>query len=63
MKMKKIHFTTSRGVGFVEIPDDTKSIKLPKGLCHNCNEEPLLPPDVEANETTEEDDNKLLPNQ
>ncbi len=41
-KMKRIHFTTSRGVGFVEIPDDVTSIKIPEGICTNCNEtEPL----------------------
>ncbi len=40
--MKKIAFTTARGTGFVEIPDDVTSIKVPEGLCSNCNEvEPL----------------------
>lgn len=40
--MKKIQFTTARGVGFVEIPDDVTSIKVPEEICSNCNEtEPL----------------------
>ena len=30
--MKRIHFTTARGTGYVEIPDDTTSIKIPEGI-------------------------------
>ncbi len=37
--MKKIEFVTSRGTGYVEIPDDTTSIKIPKGVCENCEED------------------------
>ena len=40
--MKKIHFTTARGTGFVEIPDDVTSIRIPEGICENCGDhEPL----------------------
>lgn len=40
--MKRIEFTTNRGTGYVEIPDDVTSIKVPEGICSNCNEtEPL----------------------
>jgi len=37
--MKRIEFVTSRGTGYVEIPDDTTSIKIPKGICKNCDED------------------------
>lgn len=41
-EMKRIEFTTNRGTGYVEIPDDVTSIKVPEGICSNCNEtEPL----------------------
>jgi len=30
--MKRIEFTTNRGSGYVEIPDDTVSIKIPEGI-------------------------------
>jgi len=74
-EMKKIHFTTSRGVGFVEIPDDVTSIRVPEGICENCGEEPLTydagiahhedEPD-ESHKITipggEEDTEHLLPN-
>jgi len=40
--MKKIHFTTNNSVGYLELPDDVKSIKVPQGICVNCEEtEPL----------------------
>ena len=28
----RIEFTTARGTGYVEIPDDTVSIKIPEGI-------------------------------
>ena len=37
--MKRIEFVTSRGTGYVEIPDDVTSIKIPKGVCENCDED------------------------
>ncbi len=40
--MKRIEFTTNRGTGFVEIPDDTISIRVPKGICENCEETETL---------------------
>lgn len=74
--MKKIHFTTARGTGFVEIPDDVTSIKIPEGICSNCNETETLEhgaigayqegPVDESHKITipggEEDTEHLLPN-
>jgi len=40
--MKRIEFTTNNSVGYLELPDDVKSIKVPSGICVNCEEtEPL----------------------
>ena len=76
-EMKKIQFTTARGVGFVEIPDDVTSIKVPEEICSNCNEtEPLTydagiahhedEPDeshkITIPEKAEDDEDILMPN-
>lgn len=59
-KMKRIEFTTNRGVGFVEIPDDVTSIKVPEGICSNCNETEPLEYDAGINVPAEqENDHKI----
>jgi len=57
--MKKIHFTTARGVGYVEIPEDTTSIRIPEGICENCGEEPLRYNEAEDNEEEGTDDHRI----
>lgn len=35
----RIEFVTSRGTGHIDLPEDTTSVKLPKGICKNCDED------------------------
>jgi hypothetical protein len=53
--MKRIEFTTNNSVGYIELPDNVKSIKIPAGVTVQSDTiEPLMPtqfPD-EAEETT-----------
>jgi hypothetical protein len=35
----RIDFVTSRGTGHIDLPEDTTSVKLPKGICKNCDED------------------------
>lgn len=35
----RIEFITSRGTGHIDLPNDVKSIKIPKGICQNCDED------------------------
>ena len=74
--MKKIEFTTARGTGYVEIPDDVTSIRVPEGICSNCGEPETLEhgavgayqgePEDDSHKITlpggEEDTEHLLPN-
>lgn len=47
----RIEFVTSRGTGHIDLPEDTTSVKLPKGICKNCDEDvEILTHDVITNQ-------------
>lgn len=55
--MKRIEFTTSRGTGYVEVPDDVISIRVPEGVCSNCNETDPLTYDAGINTAEDKPEN------